>query len=87
MEKYSDIRQKEVVNLKDGRCLGAVEDLLIEICSGRITGFIVHPVGKLCSFLKRGEEIVIPWCNVLKIGSDVILVETDCFQEKMEKRI
>lgn len=72
----SELRQKDVINTRDGQCLGKVMD--IEFCAvdGRVTALVVPGEFSLSSLL-RGERngIVIPWENICKIGDDVILVD------------
>ena len=37
MEKTSDFRQKEVINVRDGRRLGVIIDMEFDLKTGRIT--------------------------------------------------
>ena len=87
MERYSELREKEVVNIYDGRCLGTICDLCIDLCSGQITAIVVPQCGRLSSFFRRDDDLVIPWFKVIKIGSDVILVELEnCAVHQREGR-
>lgn len=69
----SELREKEVINLCDGRRLGFVCDVEFELCDGRITAIIVPGESSLLGF-GRCEMIVIPWDKIETIGSDAILV-------------
>lgn len=71
---YSALREKEVINLCDGRRLGFICDL--ELCNGRITAIVVPGEGALFGF-GRCARIVIPWEKIETIGSDAILVRAD----------
>lgn len=76
MMSLSELRQKDVINTRDGRSLGRVMDLEFCACDGRVTAIVVP--GDFClSALLRGERtgIVIPWEKICKIGDDVILVD------------
>ena len=64
--RLCELEEKEVIN---------VADLIIEECTGRIEALIVPKSGKLCGFFCDGEEYVIPYACVKKIGPDIILVE------------
>lgn len=75
MERFSDLRQKEVINVLDGKRLGCVYDLVIEPEKGHITAIIVPCGNRITSFFKGAEDIVIPWSRIVKLGDDVILVE------------
>ena len=41
MEKTSDFRQKEVINVRDGRRLGVIIDMEFDLKTGRITAIVV----------------------------------------------
>ncbi|MFA5675203.1 MAG: YlmC/YmxH family sporulation protein [Christensenellales bacterium] len=77
MTRFSKLRQKEVVNVLDGARLGYVCDMVVDISAGKVCAIVVPGPSRL-SFLFRGErDSVIPWCNIRKIGEDVILVEIE----------
>lgn len=76
MHKLTELRCKEVINIRTGERLGFVGDLRIECRTGRVTDIIV-PVGIRLPFIKP-EEYVIPWDAIEKIGEDAILVDFDC---------
>ena len=75
-DKGLDFKHKEVVNIKDGKRLGFVQDVCADLESGIITSIIV-PGGnnKLLSMFSNNNDIVIPWQNIKCIGDDLILVE------------
>lgn len=69
---YCELRRKEVINIVDGRRLGHIIDVVFNIC-GQIQGFVT-PAFKRKLF-KQTDDIFVPWCDIKKIGEDVILVE------------
>lgn len=77
MTKSSDFRQKEVINIRDGRRLGIIIDMEFDLQAGRITAIVVPGPSKLMGFLKGDKDYVIPWEKIKKIGDDVILVDVD----------
>lgn len=77
MNRSSDFRQKEVINISDGKRLGFVSDVEIDLESGKIDAIILPGVGKLFGLLGKESEFVIPWEKIVKIGEDIILVELD----------
>jgi len=81
MLKTSDLKLKEVVNVLDGKRLGGITDIEIDIESGRLTAIVVPGQGKFLGLFGRNEDIVIPWEKINKIGMDVILVEAASFTE------
>ena len=69
----NDLRDKEVVNVCTGKCLGTVCDVEIDVCTGRLTAIMVPADNKIISFGKQ-KNIRVPWNNINKIGEDTILV-------------
>lgn len=74
MIKISEFQLKDVVNVSNGKKLGNIGDIDINIQTGTIDAVIIGGAGKVLGFFGREEDIVIPWKNILKIGEDVILV-------------
>jgi len=83
MVKISEFQMKDVVNVADGRKLGNIGDIDININTGKIESVIIGGAGKMLGFFGRDAEIVIPWRNILKIGEDVILVR---YQDGIEPK-
>lgn len=77
----SDLKVKEVVNVLDGKRLGTITDIEIDIESGRLTAIVVPGPGRFLGLFGRNEDIVIPWDKISKIGVDCILVESPQFSE------
>lgn len=72
--RLSELQQKDVVNILDGKKVGRIIDAEIDE-QGNIKRLIVEEKMKLRSFLGSGGEVSINFLNIKKIGSDVILVE------------
>lgn len=73
-----ELRQKDVINMRDGKSLGKAMDLEFCETNGQIGALVVPGAFSLLGFL-RGERtgIVIPWENISRIGDDVILVDVE----------
>ena len=74
--RFCELRQKEVISLCDGRRLGCICDAIIDKC-GNIEAVIVPGQGGIIALFKNGKEIVIPWCKIVRLGDDVILVDVE----------
>lgn len=81
MTKTSELREREVVNILDGKRLGLASDLEIEAETGKIKAIIVPGPGKFLWLFGKSEDFVIPWERIKKIGVDVILVDTPNYVE------
>ena len=71
---YTELRSKEVVNVTNGARMGKIIDMIIDSNGKNVLGVVVPGVRKV---FRASEDIFIPWCNINKIGSDVILVSLD----------
>ena len=74
-DKGLDFKHKEVINIKDGKRLGYVQDVCADLESGLITSIIVPGSNKMLNIFASKNDIVIPWQDVKCIGDDLILVE------------
>jgi YlmC/YmxH family sporulation protein len=84
--KISEFQVKDIVNIADGRKLGNMVDLDINISNGTIEAIIVSNGGKVLGFFGKDDDMIIPWRKIKKIGTDVILVEyTSPFKDKIEE--
>ncbi|HOJ11602.1 MAG TPA: YlmC/YmxH family sporulation protein [Clostridiales bacterium] len=77
MNRTNDLKQKEVINISDGRRLGFVNDVEIDLECGKIEAIVIPGGGRLFGLIGKDNEFVIPWERIRKIGEDIILVDLD----------
>ena len=70
--RLSELQLKEVVNIRDGKRIGMIIDTYVDD-NGSINKLILEE--------KRGrkfsrEETEIKWSQIVKIGDDIILIDT-----------
>ena len=66
---------RDVINTVDGKRLGAIKDIDLDLETGRIKSLILPGFSsRFFSLFARNDEMVVPWENIQKIGVDVILV-------------
>ncbi|GIP36400.1 YlmC/YmxH family sporulation protein [Paenibacillus sp. J2TS4] len=75
--KISDFQSKDVINIVDGKKLGVISDLELDLRQGRIESIVVPNSSKFFGLFGGGTDVVIPWRNIVKIGMDVVLVKLD----------
>ena len=73
--RIADLRCKEVVNICDGFRLGFVEDVLLDTVTGRIMALVVPGPCRVLGMFLPGDDYIINWDCVTRIGEDLILVE------------
>ena len=74
--RFCELEQKEVINVINCKCLGNVRDLDFDEKDGCIRALIVPGPAKWLGCMGREFELWIPWCKIIKIGPDIILVDT-----------
>lgn len=75
MVKISEIKQREVININDGKRLGIVYDVEIDMDNGRIDAIVIPGTGRILGLFSKESDIVVSWENIKKIGTDVILID------------
>lgn len=86
MIKISDLRARDVVNILDGKKLGNITDIDLDLNNGRVLALILPGRQKGLSFFFKREEISVPWEKIVRIGRDVILVEIPVVSEVNDYR-
>ncbi len=74
--RLSDLQNKTVINLIDGKNIGNIIDLNIDQ-NGNTIGLIVEKHKFIISYFTSKKEFSIKWNQIEKIGEDVILVRVD----------
>ncbi len=86
---FSDLRYREVIDIHTGLRLGYVCDLEFDDSDGRIISLITPGRAKMFGLLGREDDYVLPWSCIVRIGSDIILVEAkgDFMRRKRRRRL
>jgi YlmC/YmxH family sporulation protein len=75
--KISDFQTKDVINIVDGKKLGQISDLELDLRLGRIDSIVVPNASRFFGLFGGSTEVIIPWKNIVKIGMDVVLVRLE----------
>lgn len=75
--RIADLRNKQVVCVKNGCVLGYVSDVDIDTVDGCIKAIVIFGRPRLFGLLGREDDIVIPWIEIEVIGQETILVNTE----------
>lgn len=78
-----EMRNKEVICVKDGTRLGCVCDVEIDTGTGRLTSIIIYGRPKILGLFGRENDLVIDWDCIEVIGEDTILVS---FEPPIDRR-
>jgi len=77
MVRIYDLKQKEVINIKDGCRFGYVSDVIIDPDEGRVEKIVIPGEGRMFGVFGREHEYHICWDDIEQIGDDLILVKVD----------
>ena len=83
---FRELCSKEVVQLKDGACLGRVDDVELDADTARIGSLPLLGRPRLFGLLGRDETLVIPWTDIETLGVDAILVRTELPEPEAKKQ-
>ena len=72
--RLSDLQNKYIVNVNDGKNIGNIIDVKINEENGSIMSLVIEPNKNFFSFNKEKLDTEIKWNSIEKIGEDVILV-------------
>ena len=73
--RMTELHCKEVICVADGRRLGFVSDVEVEVPDGKVLAILVPGPSRLLGIVGRQEDYVIPWHCIKRIGPDIILVD------------
>ena len=72
---FTQLQCKEVICVNDGRRLGFITDVQVEVPEGNILAIIVPGPCRFLGVAGRNDDYVIPWCCIRRIGPDIVLVD------------
>lgn len=81
--RLSELSGKEIVDVKKAERLGVLgqTDLEINEQTGQITTLII-PTVKWFGLKRQGSDIRVPWSQIQKIGSDMIIIDIEEYIEQ-----
>lgn len=72
---FTQLQCKEVICVNDGRRLGFITDVQVEVPEGNILAIVVPGPCRFFGLVGRSDDFVIPWCCIRRIGPDIVLVD------------
>ncbi len=73
----SEMRNKEIINIKNGARLGYVDDIEFETETAAVKSFIVYGRTRFFGFLGREDDLIITCDEIKIVGVDTILISTN----------
>ena len=89
--RITELRKKEVINIRNGFRLGFVSDVEVDVCNARIISIVIYGKLKFFGLLGRHQDIIIKWENELdkyrlKSNPDTILVNFVQYQKEHHQK-
>ena len=81
----TDLRNKKVINAKNGCVLGNVCDVEIDTCTGKVVEIVIYGRLRCCGLMGRDEDIRISWDDISVIGDETVLVCIERFEKPPPK--
>lgn len=75
--RIGDLRNKQIVCVKNGCVLGYVSDIELNTENGNLESLVIFGRPRFFGLFGREEDIVISWSEIQVIGNETILVSTD----------
>ena len=75
--RIADLRNKQVVCIRNGEVLGYVYDVEFSTETGSLTAIILPGRPRFFGILGRDDDVVIPWSDIEVIGQETVLVSTE----------
>ena len=74
----AELRNKEVICKLNGTRIGNVDDVELDVNSGRLVSIVIYGKGTVMGLFGKSEEFIIPWDDIDVIGEYTILVKCEC---------
>lgn len=73
--KFTDLQCKEVICVNDGRRLGFISDVQIQVPEGNVLAIVVPGPSRVLGLLGHRDDYLIPWRCICRIGPEIVLVD------------
>ena len=75
--KFTDLHCKEVICVSDGRRLGFIQDVIIQLPNGEVSAIVIPGRCKFGGLGPPKDDYIIPWKSICRIGPDIVLVDSN----------
>ena len=83
---FSDLRCKEVIDVHSGLRLGYVCDAEFDDAEGRLVSLVTPGRARWFGLFGREDDYVLPWSSIVRVGSDIILIEAEKLQRRKRQK-
>lgn len=73
--KLSELEKKDIINLKNGKKVGKIVDVELDVTNGYLIKFVIEPTNLFKNLFNTSGELTIKFSQIKKLGEDVILID------------
>lgn len=73
--KLSDLQRKDIVNLNDGKKIGRIIDVEINVTDGSLVNLIIEKNRYFRNLFSSESDVLVRFNQIKKMGEDVILID------------
>ena len=77
MVSLSVLCEKDIISISTGQNIGRADDIEFDEKSAKVQNLVVFGRPKLFGLLGRGKDVRIAWKDVMTVGRDVILINSN----------
>ena len=77
MVSLSVLCEKDIISISTGQNIGRADDIEFDEKSATVQNLVVFRRPKLFGLLGRGKDVRIAWKDVMTVGRDVILINSN----------
>ena len=77
MLSLSVLCEKDIISISTGQNIGRADDIEFDEKSATVQNLVVFGRPKLFGLLGRGKDVRIAWKDVMTVGRDVILINSN----------
>lgn len=84
--RINDLKNKYVINVRNGSRLGFVSDAQIDTAGAVVSALVIKGRLRLLGILGREDDLIVKWSDIEVIGEDTILVNQPVPREEPRQK-
>ena len=73
LNSINAMRTMEVIDINSGARVGHIKDIKIDCDQQKVLSILLP--GEVKGWFSKSEDLEVKWCDIIKVGVDVILVD------------
>ncbi|HEY5524321.1 MAG TPA: YlmC/YmxH family sporulation protein [Clostridium sp.] len=73
LNSINAMRTMEVIDINSGSKVGHIKDIKIDCDEQKVLSILLP--GEVKGWFSKSEDLEVKWCDIIKVGVDVILID------------